>query len=537
MKYFFVFFFLFIAAENGLAQASVDSLITELKREIERKDTYVTVKQRRIDNLNKKLPTLSRLPKSQQFEIYNGLYHLYKTFIYDSAFKYSQRLIQTAYEMKDPVRIAYARLKLGFILVSSGMFKETFDSLGVVDESLLPDSSKVDYYNLLARAYNDLSGYNNDQYYRMKYDSYDLLYLDSALRWSKPESYEYYHLTAAKILNTGDHKKAIEIIQHILKNFKLTNPQLAVKYFDLSSCYRSLGNNENNLKYTMLSAMADIRAATKETLAMYTLAQLLYEAGDNEHAYLFIKEALDDAEFYGARQRKVAISSLHPLIASAALNQSESKRAQLVKYGIALSMLLGIVILFSVVVFKQLQKLKAAELRIKESNNKLTEANTKLQEANRIKEEYIGYYFSVNSEFLDKIESFKQSVDQKLTNRKYDDIRFIINNINSKRERDELYHSFDKIFLKLFPDFVKTFNSYLKPEEQFALKDGQLLNTELRIFALIRLGITETDDIARILNYSVNTIYAYKTKTRNKSVLPNDVFDRKIMEIKAIEPV
>ena len=129
-----------------------------------------------------------------------------------------------------------------------------------------------------------------------------------------------------------------------------------------------------------------------------------------------------------------------------------------------------------------------------------------------MKEEYIGYYFNINAEYLNKIENFKKAVDQKVLARKYDDLRYIVDNINLKREREELSYSFDRVFLNLFPDFVSTFNSLFRPEDQIILKEGQLLNTELRIFALIRMGISDTEKIARILGYSVNTIYAYKTR-------------------------
>ncbi|MGC3943186.1 MAG: DUF6377 domain-containing protein [Chryseolinea sp.] len=94
--------------------------------------------------------------------------------------------------------------------------------------------------------------------------------------------------------------------------------------------------------------------------------------------------------------------------------------------------------------------------------------------------------------------------------------------------------SFDKVFLKLFPDFLDTFNSYFREEDRIVPKDGHLLNTELRIFALIRMGIHDTEKIAKILDYSINTIYSYKARIKSKSILPNDEFEAKIMDIKAI---
>ncbi|MBL7859334.1 MAG: tetratricopeptide repeat protein [Cyclobacteriaceae bacterium] len=508
-------------------------LIEELKNEIIQKEIYVQRKRNIIDGLGNRLKEVDQLPLDQQFDLYNSLYHQYKTFIYDSASKYAGKLIQTAYKLDDKSRIGYARVKLSFIRLSAGMFKETFDSLSVIETQYLPDTTKVDYYWLLARSYTDLNNYNKDMGYQRIYIELNQHYLDSALMWCKPGSFFYYYLTAVKNIHINNYQKVIDTVEELFKKQNLTLPQFAVTYYDLSNAYNGLNQPERAVESLIRSSLSDIRAATKETAAMYTLARILHEQGDQKNAYIFIRQALDDAEFYGARQRMVEIGSILPLIASAELNSSEANRRIWLNYTVGLAVLLLLVIIFMLIIFKQFRKLKAAEQSIKQANDILQETIYKLTEANRIKEEFIGYYFSINSEYLEKIESFKRSVEQKLNSKKYDDIKFIINNINTKREREELYFSFDKVFLKLFPNFVRTFNTYFHPEDQITLKEGQLLNTELRIFALFRMGITEAEDIARILNYSVNTIYAYKTKIRTKSILPNEEFDRKIMEIKA----
>jgi DNA-binding CsgD family transcriptional regulator len=319
-----------------------------------------------------------------------------------------------------------------------------------------------------------------------------------------------------------------------VKRQRLTNPQLAVNYYDLGNAYKALNDLENTVKYTVLSSLADIRAATKETAAMHTLAKLLYEQGDIENAYVFVKQALDDAEFYGARQRKVEIGSILPLIAAARLSTVEGQRQMWLVYSSALTVLAILVLVSLLIIFKQLNKLKAAESVIREANMHLQEINHKLQEADKIKEEYIGYYFSNNSGYIDKIESFKKAIQQKVQSKKTEEIRYIINSINPPQEREELYVNFDKIFLKLFPDFVTTFNSYFHPDDRVVLKESQLLNAELRIFALIRLGIHDAEKIARILGYSVNTIYAYKNRVKSKSTVPNGQFEHKIMGIKTV---
>lgn len=137
------------------------------------------------------------------------------------------------------------------------------------------------------------------------------------------------------------------------------------------------------------------------------------------------------------------------------------------------------------------------------------------------------------SEYLSKIEKLKVSVGRKLMTKKYDEINHVMESISLKKEREALYKSFDGVFLKLFPNFVSVFNSYFKQEDKIILKDNQSLNIELRIFALIRMGVNDHEQIAKILEYSVRTIYNYKTKVKNKSIFSNDEFERKVMEIRA----
>jgi hypothetical protein len=198
-----------------------------------------------------------------------------------------------------------------------------------------------------------------------------------------------------------------------------------------------------------------------------------------------------------------------------------------------------IIIIFIIITVKQNKKLKLAQASIikvnstlREKNIELTDVNLAIREANRIKDEYIGYYFNVNSEYIDKIERFKKSVSQRLSAKRFDDIAQIIERIDLKKEREDLSVGFDKVFIKLFPNFLEEFNKLFDKEDQIVLPEGQILNPELRIFALIRLGIHNNDRIAKILNFSVNTVYSYKTRIKSKSYISNEEFEDRIMEIK-----
>lgn len=517
-----------------LSQSKTDSLLQELNAIIKNKDVYVKVKLDRIEKLKHQLSNRPEITKEDQFELYNKLYHEYKVFVYDSAFKYAQKLSRISYQLNDPTKINYARLKLSFILMSSGMHKESFDSLKTIKPQTFPDSSKLDFYAIMGRSYDDLGHYNNDQFYKQAYITTSLLYLDSALKFCEPNTYSYFYISNYKDMLSGNANKALAEVNYLLQKLIITDHQRAINNHHQGRLYLEKGEKDKALESFIVSSICDIKAAIKENAALNSVADLLYKKGEVKIAYGFIEEAMKDALYYGAKQRKIEIGSILPIIAAEELRFVESQRMALLLYSAALTVLGILVLIFLFIIVRQVKKLKAAEIIIKDVNHNLNEINHQLREADKIKEVYIGYYFNINSNYINKIEDVLKAIDQKLVAKKYEDIRFIINNINLKRERDELFVNFDKVFLKLFPDFINIYNSYFHEEDKIILKDNQLLNTELRIFALIRMGINDTEKIAKLLDYSVNTIYTYKTKVKSKSILPNEEFEKRIMEIMTV---
>jgi hypothetical protein len=543
MRYFLSLAALIIFVSCANAQYNTDSLLNELNETLNRKEEFVQARLKRIQDYKSRIHQTT-----EPFYIYSKLYEEYKTFNYDSAFTYSRILQLEAYRQKDPAKIAYAKVKLAFVLLSSGMFNEALDSLATIRAKGLPDSVKIEYYSVLSRTYYDLIDFNKDQYYESKYRELGNIYIDSALWLSEPGTVRQLLLQGLKDLKTLKWDVARDVFEKLIVNERLTDSQLGVAASTLGYIYLREGKQEKVKWYLTLAAMADIRSSTKETLAMLNLAEVLYKEGEVKVAYSYVKQAMEDANYYGARHRKVQVASIFPLIEGDELSTVERQRKTLFLYSIAVTLLTVLTILFAVIIFKQFKKLQLAKAAISEANSNLQDVNTKLNEvnhqvmevnhklveANKIKEEYIGFYFNINTEYLEKIEAFRRSIDNKLMQKKFDDIKMVVGNINIKKEREELYFSFDKIFLKLFPDFVTTFNSFFKEEDRIVLKEGQLLNTELRIFALIRMGIHDTEKIAKILDYSINTIYNYKARVKGKSIIPNEEFEKRIMEIQAL---
>jgi DNA-binding CsgD family transcriptional regulator len=349
------------------------------------------------------------------------------------------------------------------------------------------------------------------------------------------------YFSGLKALKTGHNDIALPYFQSLLQRKTLTLHEIAVTASTLSVFYTNQDNIDKAIELLALAAIADIKTSTKETSATFILANLLYKKNDVKNASVCIEQAIAESTFYGARQRKVQVSAILPLIEAEKISIVESQKKILLRYAVTVTLLLLLVIGLGVIIYKQVQRLKSAQRVISAAhekeqaiNRQLAETNDKLSDANKIKEQYIGYFFNINAAFYEKIEKFKKSVDKKINDRKLDDIRQLTNAINLKNEKEELLKQFDHAFLKLFPNFITTFNSLFRDEDRIVLEDHELMNTDLRIFALIRMGIHDTDKIAHILQYSVNTINTYKTRVKNKSVVVNEEFEKKIMEIKAV---
>lgn len=538
MKFFLRFLFAVLLAYPALLFAQgTDSLINELKTEIGRKNTYDGKKQQRIDLLKKQQQNTSKLNYSQQYDLCVKLYDEYKSYQYDSAYVYVNKMKDLSVSMNDMSRAYYSQIKLGFILLSSGMFKETFDSMRKVDPKVLTDSMKVEYYFIMYRCNSDLAKYNSDRYFTPDYIKAGYAYIDSAVNLSKPGSVDRIYYTGLKHVAENDFASGSnELNKLIAPNAPISMHLRAMITCSLGIIYLNSDKHSEGINLLIRSAIADIKSSTKETVALFTLAEQLYKAGNIKDAYAFVQLAKEDADFYGARQRKIQIGAILPLVAAEELNHSEKEKRTILMYLLAITALASLVILFLVMIYKQLGKLKHKERIIEDQNLQLKDINHKLGEDAHIKEEYIGQFFKIISGYILKLEKLKMSVDTKLSIKKYDDIRVIVNGINIKKEREALYYSFDHIFLKIFPNFISVFNSQFEEKDQIWPHEHEVLNTDLRIFALIRMGINDNETIAKILEYSVNTIYVYKMRIKAKAKNP-DQFEQCIMDIKAVATI
>ncbi len=520
------FFFILLLYSFGVQNTNAETNLDSLDYFLSQKAKFDQIKVNRINKLKSTTQTNNSNPENL-YSLYDSLYHEYRSYIYDSAYVYVNKLYKVAHTLNDQDKITASLVKKGFSYLSSGLFKECFDLFQSIDIKGCSDQTKIDYYSTKARLYYDVADYNNSEEFTSEYHAKGNEIIDSAIALIPIESPQFWASMALKRMKSDNYRGAIDAFQKMIISNKYTEHDYAIATSSIAYLLVLQGKNNEAKNYLIKAAIADIKSSTKETVALRNLAQILHEDGDATRAVSYIRQALDDAYFYNARHRQLEISHILPIIEKERIDTIEKQKNRIFYITLFVSILVVILIIALVVIWKQLHSLNIAKKTIQKTNENLLEAN-------KIKEEYIGYFFTLNSEFIDKMENFQKYVQKRVMEKKYDELATTPKNINPKKEREALFVRFDQIFLKLFPDFVEKFNDLLKPEEQIQLKEDELLNTDLRIYALIRLGINDNEKIAQFLDYSVNTIYTYKTKIKNKSKYSNEDFKKMVMNIKSV---
>ena len=530
----FLFIVIYLAVIiPGYCQSATDDVLNNLDEIIDSREYFIEKKRGEISELKRMLRSgKDELSREELFDYYLELTEQYETFKFDSAYHYAAKLEEISQQINDPDKLAVAQIKLANVLISAGLFNEMLDTLQSVVIQDVSSGTRAYYYSVLSRGYFDMESFSQSLHYDTLYHNKGMALIDSAMKYYPKNSWQYLSLKAQKDIKTGNNDEAIETLENLIYNYDLSNDQVAIQLMSLAFTYGILGMDDKALRHMVEASIADFRAAKKETVALLFVANYLFERGEVERASRYINIALEDSRFYGSNFRIWQVSQFLPFIKAEHIVTIERQKQQLWYYAAAVSVLSLVVLVFLFVIVRQVITLRKSKRLVERINNQLTHINEELVVANKIKEKYVGYFFSVNSQLIEKLDKYKNTIKRKVTRRQFDDLLIELESVNISHEKQNLYKSFDQAFLKIFPDFVTKFNKLLKEDEQIVLKEGQLLNTELRIFSLIRLGIHDNEKISKILGYSVNTIYAYKSKIKNKSVVRSEDFEDEVMKIK-----
>ena len=513
----------------------LDSMFVELNKYIVQSNYYMNLKENKIQKIKKELQGTSNV-SFEQLHHYAALFEEYKSYKYDSAYVYAIKTLDIANKLNDPGKIVEAKVRLVFCFLSSGLFKEAFDIVKDSDIDGLSAPVKLDYYKIMARLYYDMADYNGVEPFKSAYVEKGNKYSEQAIALIPANTVDYWSAIGLMKMKQKDYNGSMDAFREVLK-MSVDNHEDAIAASSLAYINSLTNQHDEALINLVKAAISDIKSATKETVAMRNLATLLYQShGDINQANKYIKLAMDDANFYNARHRKIEISSILPIIEKERFDSLERQRNLLIWLFLTVTILLILFLGATLIIRKQLKKLKIARKTIQEQNEKVLLTNSELYEANKIKDKYIGHFFYVNYQYIDKLEHMYRLINRKVASKQYDELPKMFKEADILMERKNMYTSFDETFLKLFPDFINEYKLLFPLEElpHMGIENGSL-TVEMRIFALIRLGVIESEKISKFLNYSIHTINTYKTKVKNKSIVQNELFEQKIMEIKSVK--
>lgn len=515
-----------------VACAATDSIDNRLWQVFTERDRYS--QQRQADIVRLRLLLDGRVP-AERYAINKQLADKYRKYQLDSALHYAAVCGNLAEELDSDSLMVQAQIQLAGFYSAKGQFIEAQSLLRKIHRGEIPSTLLPEYFETY-RAFCSQYGQSNgdDTYYKLSE-----FYRDSLLDVLVPTSLSFRITEATKWLYGGQTDTAANLLHHMLDETTDRDESRALIAYLLGVIYKQKGDVERQRTYFSISATADMINAIKDNASLQSLALTYADMGRIKEAHRLMEAAIADAVFCNARYRTVEGSSFYPVINAAYQEQEAKQKATLVKYLWAISVLSVVLVVGLAYIFYQMRKLSrirralaGTNRQLQVLNDDLKQANVDLSEANHIKEAYIAQFFDTCSAYIDKLEAFRRSIYKRA---KANQTETLLGELKSNNvieaELADLYHNFDTIFLNLYPSFIDDFNELLVDEERITVKSGELLPNDLRIFALVRLGITDSVKIANFLRYSLRTVYNYRTKLRSKARVSREEFDERVKQI------
>jgi len=466
-----------------------------------------------------------------EFAVRYDLYNEYKSYCYDSARHYAYKCLDIATAEGSQEKILLAKNAIVFSLTSAGILSEALDIIQSIDRSTLQGESLREYYANISSVWRSMADYVREEPYYTKYITTSNAYVDSLKAITPENTALWWSLTGSHQMRDHQYHDALASFEKALKLCGNDKRRRAMTSAEMAWAYVYLGDEDKAIDYFAQSAIADNETATREITALYHLSRLVYKRGDYDRASTYVHQALEDVNFYNSRLRKVEINDILPIIEQ---NRYNTVRVQRNWLFAAVSLFVAILLVtlwLYMLIRKKNRKLTEARETIADHLAKLQQANRQLKEDDKIKNAYIGRSFYTNAEFIAKLEKLYVTIGRKIVARQYDDLRSMTKLSILNDERENMYEAFDQTFLKIFPNFVEKFNELFEEKDRKMPPNDHSLTSEMRIFALIRLGISDSERIAKFLDYSVHTVNTYKTRIKNRSTVDNDAFETRIMAI------
>lgn len=530
---------LILSAEN-----KIDSLLNVLDKVISQKDYYEGLKNKKISVLKQNFKQ-GNLPKEKQYQVNNALFLEYEAYRFDSAIHYINNNLEIAIGLGNQQMLNDSKLKKIRLLSIAGIYVEGMKLIQSIDKSGLTPVNLQEYYIQYKNLYLFQSEYAAGTEYRAEYLKKMNAYLDTVLTIVSKDSYRYVTTKVSILLKT---QKTVESEKILLSYLKYSSPgtrEYSIITSILAFLYSFDSRTDLRKEYLIKSAISDIMAVVKENNSIRTLAEILYEEGKTERAYHYMKISMDDANYFNARLRNFQTSKMLSAVDKTYLTEKIEQQKKTQKLLIIISILSAFLFFAVIYVIFQMKRLSRTRHEVQvintelqklnsdlsQVNDRLHQTNISLKESNIIKDEYLGRFLDLCSKYIDNLENYRKLLNKKATSGKMEDLLSTLKSTKfSDDELKDLYMNFDNAFLNIFPHFVESFNNLLPEKERIIPKKEERLTTELRIYALVRLGINESGQIARFLRFSITTVYSYRSKMRVKS-LYKDSFEEQVLKI------
>ena len=519
----------------------IDEAIAESPRYVAQREAKITAARNAYEQTN----------GQQKYEESYRLYELYRPFVSDSAIYFLRQCITLAEELGDHNSSVRCRSLLAIRCSNTGLYDEALNILDSINLGSGLDKLVLGtYYEAYNNVYGELSYYTRLDDMRQLYQRKEQHYKQLMFEYLPATSESCFLRREQAAQAEGKLKEAMAINDEWMKTVEPGSHPYALTALYRYIEYKLQGDTTQMMYWLTESVLADIRNAAMDQGSMWELANELMLSDDVDRASRYISYTSDCANRYGSRQRNWQIAPLLTHIANEYKSQSERTTSQLWGTLIVISILALLLLGALFFVHRRNTQLHAARNDLKTSNDELASANrllatqkdelsqlnsqlstlnSQLSESNRVKEEYIGRFMSLCAQYIDKLDNYRKMVNKKMKNKELDELFQISKSTELKeKELEELYENFDTVFLHLFPNFIDDFNALLQPEMQIHPKEENRLTTDIRIFALIRLGFEDSSKIAEFLHYSVNTIYNYRARIKNGALGNREQFENRV---------
>ena len=534
-RYVVILLFFLTTISSAMADTTSD-LILRVDSIMDNISQIYGKKQARID-FHKNMAEKSHKPETL-LSAYDKLYDEYFVFQFDSAMVYVDKAIQLADRIGDKYHHDKSRIEKASLLAVGGLYGEAMGLLGEIDSVELDEDLRFTYTITHYYVYTYWADYCHDNTYSPRYRERADSYLKQAVAMLRPtDSYYDFFWGEYYIYVERNDRRAL---QHYFKTLKTTPVEsrwYAMASYAIANNYSANNDNRKYEEYMLRACISDLLNCTRENLAMQDLAMYMFKKGDDNIllAERYINFAMDDAKNYNNRLRIIEISQKLPVIVSTYREKLSSQNSLMRMALLGVSVLCVFVVVILYFYSRQNRQLARHRHELSQSNHllsslneKLNTLNSRLLDTNSRRERLAKLYIDLCAKYIDRLNKFEVLVKRKI---KVGQVNDLLNTASSSRLSEEdaatFMNSFDTAFLDLYPSFVTEFNALLREDEQIVPPHKGRLTTELRIYALIRLGVKESSEIAALLFYTPRTIYNYrstiKSRARNRETFESEV--------------